>query len=141
MYKRLMVYSDGGSRGNPGLAAAAFLILTEKGQILKATAHFLGNRTNNQAEYEALIAALETVASIGTEEVHCYLDSELVAKHLNGEYRVKNVELRKLWNKIQELRLHFKEVRFLNVPRTDRYIQRADALVNEALDRVVKKQV
>lgn len=136
MYKRLVVYSDGGARGNPGPAAAAFLILTESGQILKAASRFLGNRTNNQAEYEALIAALEVASEIGAEEVLCYLDSELVARHLRGEYRVKNVELRRLWDKVQALRLRFKEVRFVNVPRANSYIQKADALVNETLDRV-----
>ncbi|MCX8151255.1 MAG: ribonuclease HI family protein [Candidatus Bathyarchaeota archaeon] len=141
MYKRLIVYSDGGARGNPGPAAAAFLVLTENGQILKSESRFLGNRTNNQAEYEALVAALETAVNLGSDELYCYLDSELVAKHLSGEYHVKNVELHKLWNKIQSLRSHFKEVRFVNVPRTNSYIQKADALVNETLDRANKKKL
>jgi ribonuclease HI len=136
-----MVYSDGGARGNPGPAAAAFLVLAESGQILKAESRFLGNRTNNQAEYEALIAALEFAADVGAEKVCCYLDSELVAKHLRGEYRVKNVELRRLWDKVQALRLRFKEVKFVNVPRTNSYIQKVDALVNEALDSARRMRV
>jgi ribonuclease HI len=98
----------------------------------------LGKRTNNQAEYEALIAALETAAALGAEEVTCHLDSELVAKHLTGEYKVKNPELRKLWNRAQNLKQCFKQVHFVNVPRTNSYIQEADRLVNQALDAAPK---
>ncbi len=91
-------------------------------------------RTNNQAEYEALISALESAAALGAEEVVCHLDSEVVAKHLTGEYRVKNAELLKLWNRVRDLRVNFTKVSFVNVPRTNGYIQKADALVNGALD-------
>jgi ribonuclease HI len=134
IYKRLMVFSDGGARGNPGPAAAAFLVLSEKGQVLAANSRYLGLRTNNQAEYEALIAALQFAATVNAEEVICYLDSELVAKQLTGEYTVRNSELRKLWRKTQELNRGFKNVRFISVPRTNSQIQKADALVNKALD-------
>jgi ribonuclease HI len=95
-------------------------------------------RTNNQAEYEALIAALQFAATINAEEVICHLDSELVAKQLTGEYTVKNLELRKLWRKIQELNRCFKKVSFIRVPRTNIQIQKADALVNEVLDEYRK---
>ena len=131
---RLKVYSDGGARGNPGPAAAAYLILNEEGKTLKKGACCLGKRTNNQAEYEALINALEAAAAIGGTEVLCHLDSEVVAKHLTGEYRVKNAELYKLWSRVQELKKGFKVVRFVNVPRSNSCIQEADALVNRALD-------
>jgi ribonuclease HI len=93
--------------------------------------------TNNQAEYEALIAALEAAIELHAEEVTCHLDSELVTKQVNGEYRVKNPELRKLWNKVRELNRHFKKVSFISVRRSNVYIQEADALVNEALDQEV----
>jgi ribonuclease HI len=129
-----MVFSDGGARGNPGPAAAAFIVLSENGQVLAANSRYLGLRTNNQAEYEALIAALESAVALHAEEVICHLDSELVVKQLNGEYTVKNSELRKLWRKIQELNRGFKNVRFISVPRTNIQIQKADALVNKALD-------
>jgi ribonuclease HI len=132
---RLMVYSDGGARGNPGPAAAAFLILTEKGQILKKSSRCLGVRTNNQAEYEALIAALEAAAAFGTVEVICHLDSEVVTKHLTGEYKVKNAVLRGMWVRVQELKKCFKATSFVHVLRTDRHIEEADRLVNEALDK------
>ena len=133
-----MVFSDGGARGNPGPAAAAFIVLSENGQVLAASSRYLGLRTNNQAEYEALIAALQFAATINAEEVICHLDSELVAKQLTGEYTVKNLKLRTLWRKIQELNSCFKNVSFIRVPRTNIQIQKADALVNEVLDEYRK---
>jgi ribonuclease HI len=135
MPAKLKVYSDGGARGNPGPAAAAFLIFSEEGEVVKAESRFLGRRTNNQAEYEALIVALESAVKLGADEVVCHLDSELVGKHLTGAYSVKNVELRVRWKKVQELKRCFKRVSFINVPRTNRHIKEADALVNERLDQ------
>jgi ribonuclease HI len=102
-----------------------------------AKSRCIGFRTNNQAEYEALIAALEYAIAIRAEEVVCNLDSELVVKQLNGYYRVKNLELRKLWRKIQELSKSFKKSSFISVPRTNIQIQKADALVNKALDEEI----
>jgi ribonuclease HI len=129
-----MIFSDGGARGNPGPAAIGFVVLSDKGQVLMANSRYVGWRTNNQAEYEALIAALDSAVALHAEEVICHLDSELVVKQVTGEYRVKNSELRKLWRKVQELSRCFKKVSFTSVPRTNIQIQRADALVNEALD-------
>jgi len=134
----MKVYSDGGARGNPGPSAAAFLIFSESGEAIKAEWRFLGRRTNNQAEYEAIIAALESAARLGADEVECNLDSELVGKHLTGEYRVKNPGLKTLWNKVQELKRCFKHVTFINVPRTNKFIKEADKLVNECLDQQAK---
>lgn len=134
MPKQLKIFSDGGARGNPGPAAIGFLILSATGQVLETHSRYLGFRTNNQAEYEALIAALEAAAKLGAEEVTCNLDSQLVVKQVVGEYHVRNIELRKLWRKVQELRGSFKKTIFLSVPRTDSQIQKADSLVNNALD-------
>ena len=136
--KHLTLYSDGGARGNPGPAAAACLITAENGQVLMAKSTYIGLRTNNQAEYEALIMALEAALSLGAEEVTCYLDSELVTKQLRGEYAVKNPELQQLWNKTYTLRKQFKSTNFKSVPRTNNQIQKADKLVNEALDKEAK---
>ncbi len=105
--------------------------------VLKKASHCVGKRTNNQAEYEALLGALEAAKTLGGEELVCHLDSELVAKHLTGEYRVKDPELRKLWLKVQALKRCFRQVRFVNVPRTNSYIQEADRLVNQALDEAL----
>ena len=139
MYKRLMVYSDGGARGNPGPAAIAFLALTETGEVVKADSCFIGTCTNNQAEYNALNAALQFAIAAKVEEVVCHLDSELVVKQLNGEYSVKNLELQKLWRKARELRGCFKKISFVNVPRSNPYISRVDALVNKTLDKEARK--
>ena len=139
MFNRLLLYSDGGARGNPGAAAVAYLALTEKGEVVKTDACFIGIHTNNQSEYKALIAALEFAIALKVEEVVCHLDSELVAKQLNGEYSVKNFELQKLWRNAKELKSCFKKISFVNVPRSNPYIQRADALVNKTLDEESKK--
>jgi ribonuclease HI len=134
------MFSDGGARGNPGPAAIAFVALSETNQVLISDSRYIGSRTNNQAEYEALIAALQAAASLRAEEIVCHLDSELVAKQLTGEYAVKNPELKKLWRKVQELNRRFKHVSFISVPRTNRQIQKADALVNEALERELRER-
>ena len=134
MQLRINIYSDGGARGNPGPAAAAYIIVSESGEIIKADSNYLGRRTNNQAEYEALIAGLGKAAELCAQEVVCHLDSQLVCKHLTGEYRVKNPDLLKLWKKAQELKRCFKEVRFVNVPRSNVRIQEVDNLVNLRLD-------
>ena len=102
---------------------------------------FLGRHTNNQAEYEALIAALQAAVVFGSNDVVCHLDSELVCKQMTGEYKVKNPDLRKLYNRAIELRRSFRKISFVNVPRTDRFIQKADRLVNERLDETVAKHV
>jgi len=140
MLECVALYSDGGARGNPGPAAIAFLAVTKTGQIIKADSRFIGKATNNQAEYHALIAALEFSKSIKAQSVICHLDSELVGKQLNGEYSVKNSELQKLWRKAQELSGGFKKIAFINVPRSNSYISRADELVNKALDDEKRKR-
>jgi ribonuclease HI len=115
------------------------LLLSDTGQILREETRYIGLRTNNQTEYEALIAALKYAAALHAEEVVCHLDSELVVRQLTGKYRVKNSELRNLWNKVMELKKKFKQVNFLSVSRTDTYIQKADALLNKTLDTCQKK--
>ncbi|MCX8152985.1 MAG: ribonuclease HI family protein [Candidatus Bathyarchaeota archaeon] len=139
--KKLLLFSDGGARGNPGPAAAAFIAMLDNGQIITVNSRYLGIRTNNQAEYEALIAALQFAVNNNVEEVICYLDSELVTKQLTGEYSVKNSALKKLWSKAKELSRCFKKASFVSVPRTNHYIQRADALVNQTLDEAMSNSL
>lgn len=136
----MLLFSDGGARGNPGPAAIAFIAQTQQGQTLKEDTCFIGLHTNNQAEYEALLMALKYAISEKAQEVTCHLDSELVAKQLNGEYTVKNSELQQLWRRVQQLKVCFKKIRFVNVPRTNLQIQRADALVNRTLDEEARKR-
>lgn len=135
----LKVYSDGASRGNPGPSAIAFMILTEDEKILKRYSKYVGIRTNNQAEYEALISALEFASKLASQEVVCCLDSELVVKHLNGEYQVQNPNLKILWLKVKELKQKFQKISFTHVPRTERYIEEVDLLANQTLDRVTNR--
>jgi ribonuclease HI len=134
MPRKIMIFSDGGARGNPGPAAIAFLIISEKGRVLVTNSKYIGPHTNNQAEYKALITALQSAMVFQAEEVICHLDSELVVKQIIGEYSVKNKELRKLWSKVKEIAMDFKEINFISVPRENIQIQKADALVNKALD-------
>ncbi len=139
MNQRLMIYTDGGARGNPGPAAIAFVALNEQGETVVADSRFIGVHTNNQAEYEALLMALQYAMDAGAQEVVCHLDSELVAKQLKGEYTVRNPELQQLWRKVQQLKCCFKKITFVNVPREHAQIQVADELVNNTLDQEAQR--
>jgi ribonuclease HI len=134
-----MVFSDGGARGNPGPAATAFIIQTETGETLTKNSSYIGVSTNNQAEYHALLSALTAASALKADTVTCHSDSELIIKQLTGEYRVKNEALRDLWQKVQETKKQFHEVRFVNVPRSNRIIQEVDKLVNLTLDARTKQ--
>ena len=129
----LTIHTDGAARGNPGPAAFSYVI--ERGDaILVEEAGLLGETTNNQAEYTALVKALEHALELGTQfRIVVHSDSELMVKQLNGEYRVKNEDLRPLYQDASELRRQFAGgVRFVHVRREKN--QRADALCNEILD-------
>ncbi len=130
----MLIYSDGGARGNPGPAAIAFIIQSETGATLRKDASYIGFCTNNQAEYKALSAALESAAELKPDSVTCYSDSELIVKQINGRYNVKNKELKELWLRVQEVRKQFRETKFVNVARSHPMISEADKLVNLTLD-------
>lgn len=132
----LHVYSDGASRGNPGPSAAAFMLVDQDGRVLKEGSKYVGFRTNNQAEYMALLLALQSASRMTENEVVCYMDSELVVKQLNREYQVRNSKLKTLWLEVQELEQMFEKVSFFQVARTNRFIQRVDRLANEALAKI-----
>jgi ribonuclease HI len=128
----LSIHTDGGARGNPGPAAFAYVIdLPDGTQIEEAGC--LGKLTNNQAEYIALIRALEHALLLGPHHrLLIHSDSELMVKQLNGEYQVKNADLRGLYNQAQKLEQRFASVQFRHVPRAQN--KHADQLYNEALD-------
>lgn len=130
----LIIYSDGGSRGNPGPAACGAVVFDGGGQELKRLSNTIGNTTNNQAEYQALVMALNWVKDTGMHVgITCRLDSELVVKQLNGEYKMKNMDLKPWFNKVKELVVELGgSVWFEHIPREKNKI--ADFLVNEALD-------
>ncbi len=129
---RAHVYFDGGSRGNPGPAAIGWVIVTGDG-IVAEDGEPIGTATNNQAEYEALIAGLEAASDYGYDEVHVRGDSELIVKQVRGEYDTNNPELREKRVTVHELLREFDEWTLEYVPREVN--DRADGLVNEALDR------
>jgi len=132
-----MIYtnSDGGARGNPGPGAIG-VIIRDREKIISQYGAFLGRSvTNNIAEYEGLIKALELASKITNEEVTCLLDSELVVKQLLGEYRVRNPDLMKLFLKVQKLQENFKRIRYLYVSRENKFQQMADEILNEELNK------
>ena len=99
----LIIYTDGGSRGNPGPAAAAFVLYNEKKFLLQSRGMFLGSRTNNFAEYTAVIKALEAAKQIGARRLKIYSDSELLVRQINGRYKVKSDNIRTLFEKASRL--------------------------------------
>jgi ribonuclease HI len=126
------IYADGGSRGNPGPAGAG-AIITVGGETKATISHFIGNTTNNVAEYTGLVLALEKALSLGIEQVHVYMDSELIVKQLIGEYRCKNEKLIPLFRKARGLADSFASFSISHVRREKNKI--ADQLANQAMDR------
>ncbi|HPY08524.1 MAG: ribonuclease HI family protein [Patescibacteria group bacterium] len=131
--KKIIIYTDGGARGNPGPAGVGAVLYNENQEVLAKISKYLGVATNNQAEYQALILALKKAIELGAEEVNCYLDSELVVCQLNREYKVKNKDLAPLFLDIYNLSLSFKKITFTHIPRERNKL--ADQLANEAMDR------
>ncbi len=128
------VYTDGGSRGNPGPAAYGFVIYGPDGGLLEEGSRYIGETTNNQAEYQGIVAALESLQHIHlAAPVVCHLDSQLVVRQINGQYRMKNADLQPWLQKIHTLKGQLPvTVTFIDIPREmNRY---ADKLVNKALD-------
>ncbi|MBI4280764.1 ribonuclease HI family protein [Candidatus Uhrbacteria bacterium] len=137
MTKRFRIYTDGGARGNPGPAGAGAVIqiFQEKTKtffLAKELKRFLGQATNNQAEYQALIMGLEAAVEMGAAEVECLLDSELLVKQMNREYRVKDSDLAPLFVRVWNLGTKLGRVSFQHIRRE--YNKEADRLVNEAID-------
>jgi tryptophan 2,3-dioxygenase/ribonuclease HI len=129
---RLVVHVDGGSRGNPGPAAAAAVTSTPDGEVVDETAVVLGRATNNVAEYRALLLGLERARALGATEVEVINDSELVANQVGGRYRVKSPEMAALHGDVMRALEGFDRWELRSVPRADNAA--ADALVNQALD-------
>ncbi|HCP08757.1 MAG TPA: hypothetical protein DIT25_03105 [Candidatus Moranbacteria bacterium] len=139
MENKIIMYTDGGSRNNPGPAAVGVWIET----LNKKYGEYIGIKTNNEAEYMALIFGLQKLKQLlGKDktkqyEIECYLDSELVVKQLNHEYRLSEEHIQKLFIQIWNLMLDFKKVSFHHIMREKNKI--ADAMVNEALDAEAKQ--
>jgi ribonuclease HI len=140
---KITIYTDGGARGNPGPAAIG-VVIQKEGQTLKKYSDFIGRATNNQAEYEAVIFALKKVKLLFGKkkakamEIEVCLDSELIARQLNHQYKIKEKDLQPLFLKVWNLILDFGQVSFKYIPRQQN--KEADRLVNQALDNQEKTQ-
>ncbi len=126
------LYTDGGARGNPGPAAAAYVLEAEDGTVLDARGETIGVATNNVAEYRALVAGLAKALELGADEIEVVSDSELLVKQMTGEYRVKNAALVDLSLEASRLARKIGRVTYSAVRREENEL--ADSLVNEALD-------
>ncbi|MFQ5838713.1 MAG: ribonuclease HI family protein [Thermoplasmata archaeon] len=131
---KVLLYCDGGSRGNPGPAAVGIVLCDSFENILVEHRETIGRATNNEAEYRALIRGLDLAARYTRQRVECHMDSRLVVSQLNGTYRIREQRLSKLASAVRQKASRFGEVTFQHVPRGHRKIRRADELVNLALD-------
>ena len=133
MNNKLVIYTDGGARGNPGPSAIGVVIYGNGEHPVKKLSQYIGEGTNNQAEYKALIAGLTEALNMDVNEVVCNLDSELVVRQIQGRYKVKEPGLKNLIMEVIRLANKFARVEFNHVPREKNKL--ADKLVNDALDK------
>jgi len=138
MSKKLIIYTDGGARGNPGPAAVGVVIYNEQNELVNKFSKFINQTTNNQAEYQAIIYALEIAKRLKAEIIDFYLDSELVVQQLNRKFKIKDKGLASLFIKIWNYSQSFKQVAFHHIPREKN--KEADRLVNQILDQIQKSK-
>jgi ribonuclease HI len=131
---KVIINTDGAARGNPGPAAIGATIKDETGRLLAGVSKRIGSTTNNQAEYRAIITAVEKAISLGARHVIVKADSELAVNQLNGRYKVKNVALRPLYQKVVQLTGRLQSFSISYIPRAKN--AEADALANKALDGI-----
>ncbi len=142
--KKLIVYTDGGSKNNPGPAGVGVVICNEKAESIKKYSQYLGEATNNEAEYRAVIFALKKVKALfGKKEsknfnIEIRADSELLIKQLRGKYKILDSKIQPLFIAVWNLKLDFKKIEFILIPREKN--KEADWLVNEAIDSQIKIQ-
>jgi ribonuclease HI len=126
-----IIYTDGGSRGNPGPAGCGVVVLRD-GETVATISKYLGVATNNIAEYTALVLALEKALELGLQDIEVRMDSELIVRQMNGQYRVKNEGLLPLFNQAQQLSRRFSKFNMVHVRRE--LNKEADKLANQAMD-------
>ena len=141
---KLIIYTDGGARGNPGPAATGVVIAGENSEPIKKYSEYLGEKTKNEAEYQAIIFALKKVKAlygkdkIKAMKIEVRSDSELIVRQLNHQYKIEEEHLQKLFMKIWNMLIGFGEVKFVHIPREEN--KEADKLVNECLDGEMGKK-
>lgn len=136
--EKVVIYTDGGSRGNPGPSASGYIVMDEQRNVLVDKGVYLGVTTNNQAEYQALKFALEEALVMQAREISVYMDSMLVVNQMKGIFKVKNRDLWPIHDAIQQLVPKFRKVQFTQIPRELNKL--ADAAVNRVLDEVVAQK-
>jgi ribonuclease HI len=132
--RKVITYTDGASRGNPGPAGVGVLLFDENGEKLLQDYRFIGESTNNEAEYRALLLALDRAFEITPDGIECFMDSELLVRQLNGEYAVKSEKLARFHDEVRAKAARFASVTFTHVPREHPRLQLADRLANRAID-------
>lgn len=143
--EKIIIYTDGGSRGNPGSAGIGVVIANGKGEAIKEYSDDIGVRTNNEAEYEAVIFGLQKAKQVFGKnktkemEIEMRMDSELVARQLRGEYKIMEEKLFPLFIKVWNLRIDFGKITFKEIPREQN--READRLANEAMDKKETKKL
>ena len=130
--EKVVIFADGASRGNPGLSAIGATIKNEHGQLIASISKGIGITTNNQAEYRAIIAALEEAIRLGAKQADISLDSQLVVRQISGEYRVKNSALKPLYQQAKQLLSRLESFNIRHITRQQN--KEADRLANLALD-------
>lgn len=128
----VIISTDGGARGNPGPAGVGVVFSSESGKVLYEFNDYIGEATNNVAEYKALILALEEAESLGFEDLQVLMDSELVVRQMQGVYKIKEPALQVLAKQVLSLSNRFKKITYRHIPREQN--KAADKLVNQAID-------
>jgi len=136
---KVIVYTDGASRGNPGHAGIGILFVDKKGDVIKEISEYIGETTNNIAEYTAFVTALKEAIEMNFDEIEVISDSELMVKQINGEYRVKNQGLKPLYTEACELLREFKNHIVRHVRRE--HNKKADELANRGIDEALDEEV
>jgi ribonuclease HI len=127
------IFTDGGSRGNPGPSGAGGVIIDTSGETIAEISEFLGHQTNNYAEYMALLLTIKQSLTLNIKDVNVFMDSKLIVEQINGNYKVKNESLKIIYLQIKELLNHFNNITFTHVYRSNN--KHADMLVNKAIDK------
>ena len=133
--KRVIIFTDGAAEPNPGPAAIGAIIKDKQGKLIDRISRYIGIATNNQAEYKAIITALEKAIKLGATHVEVNSDSELVVRQINGRYRVKNAALRPLYQQVKQLQGLLEGFTITHIPREEN--TEADNLANAALDLII----
>lgn len=136
---KVIVFTDGASRGNPGHAGIGILFLDEKGNVIREISEYIGETTNNIAEYTALVTALREAIDMNFDEIEVMSDSELMVKQINGEYQVKNQGLKPLYSEACTLLREFRSYTVRHVGREDN--KRADVLANLGIDEALDEEM